>query len=158
MVILKTGSRNFLVNWDKHFLDVAKLISTRSKDPSSQVGAVAVGDKRQILATGYNGFPRGIKDCEKRLAHRETKYKYICHAEVNLIYNACYTGVSLDQSTLYVYGLPLCSECCKGIIQVGISEVVMSFPPDNKWLDSFSLTKELLNEVGIKHKVYHEPI
>lgn len=142
--------------WDKHFLGLAKELATWSKDPSSKIGSIAVGDKRQILATGYNGFPRGIKDLPERLNTREEKYKYVVHAEQNLIYNACYVGTSLDKATVYVYGLPVCSECCKGLIQVGISKVVMQFPqPKNKlWLESFEMTKSLLNEANIEYNHY----
>jgi dCMP deaminase len=105
---------------------MAKEISSWSKDPNTQVGAVAVGDKGQILSQGYNGFPRGILDRPDRLNDRETKYKFVVHAEMNVIYNATYSGVSLDGAQLYVYGLPVCNECAKGIIQVGIKEVYIS--------------------------------
>ena len=106
--------------WDLRYLELARTVGTWSKDPSSQIGAVAVGSKGQVLAQGYNGFPRGIFDGGARLNDRELKYKYIVHAEQNLIYNATYNGVSLDQSTIYVTGLPVCYECAKGVIQVGI--------------------------------------
>ena len=85
--------------WDKRYLDVASNIAQWSKDPSSKIGAVAVGDKGQILAQGFNGFPRNIKDWEERLKVRETKYKFMIHAEMNAIYNATYNGVSLDGAT-----------------------------------------------------------
>ncbi len=86
--------------WDIRYLNLAKEVSTWSKDPSSKIGAVAIGSKGQVLAQGYNGLPRGIFDGKERLRDKETKYKYIVHAEMNLIYNATYNGVSLDGSTL----------------------------------------------------------
>ena len=61
-------------------------------------------------------FQRGIKDSEERLNNRERKYELVVHAEMNAIYNASLNGVSLKDSTLYVYGLPICDECAKGII------------------------------------------
>ena len=82
--------------WDRRYLDLAAEVSKWSKDPSSKIGAVAVGSKGQVLSQGYNGFPRGIVDGGVRLNEREIKYKYIVHAEMNLIYNATYNGVSLD--------------------------------------------------------------
>jgi len=96
--------QNSVLEWDQRFLDLAKQISTWSKDPSKKVGAVAVGKNKEILAQGYNGFPRGINDSFTRLHDREEKYKYIVHAEMNVIYNACHNGVSLHGSTIYVYG------------------------------------------------------
>jgi len=111
--------------WDIRYLNLAKEVSTWSKDPSSKIGAVAIGSKGQVLAQGYNGFPRGIDDSQSRYSVKEIKYKYVVHAEQNVIYNATYNGVSLDGSTLYVWGLPVCSDCAKGVIQVGIKRVVM---------------------------------
>lgn len=140
-----------ITKWDNKFIELAKNISTWSKDPSTKIGAVAVGEKRQILATGYNGFPRGIKDYSDRLETRETKYKYTIHGEMNCIYNATFNGVSLDGSSLYVYGLPVCSECAKGIIQVGIKRVFMCYPEDisTKWNESGLQTKEMFYEAGV---------
>jgi dCMP deaminase len=136
--------------WDLRYLNLAKEVSTWSKDPSSKIGAVAVGSKGQVLAQGYNGFPRGIYDGEIRYLDKETKYKYVVHAEQNVIYNATYNGVSLDGATLYVYGLPVCSDCAKGIIQVGIKRVVIpaaNYP--EKWVRSFESTADMFAEVGI---------
>ena len=136
--------------WDKRFLLLAKEVSTWSKDPSKQIGAVAIGNEGQVLSQGFNGFPRGINDDPSRYEDRETKYKLVVHAEMNVIYNATYNGVSLDGSNLYVYGLPVCSDCAKGIIQVGINKVIM--PEQNipdRWKDSWSNTKDLFDEAGI---------
>lgn len=111
--------------WDKRFMEMTKLISTWSKDPSTKIGAIIVNDDRRILATGYNGFPRGIQDTEERLNNRKEKYPRIIHAEMNALMNALYNGVSIKDSTLYVYGLPVCSECTKSVIQAGIKRVVI---------------------------------
>jgi len=140
-------------NWDKRYLSLAREVSTWSKDPSSKIGAVAVGSKGQVLAQGYNGFPRGINDSPARMNVKETKYKYVVHAEQNVIYNATYNGVSLDGSTLYVWGLPVCSECAKGVIQVGIKRVIM---PNGKypdhWTESFNQTSAMFEEAGIEYE------
>jgi len=139
--------------WDKRYLALAEQVSTWSKDPSSKIGAVAVGDKGQVLSQGYNGFPRGITDLSDRLTDRPIKYKLVVHAEMNVIYNASYNGASLDGSTLYVYGLPVCSDCAKGIIQVGIKRVVMPVQEIPKhWDESWSETKAMFDEAGVKYE------
>ena len=74
--------------WDERFLELASHISLWSKDPSTKVGCVVVGDDREIRSTGFNGFPRGIKDDETRLSDRSQKYPLICHAEENAIMHA----------------------------------------------------------------------
>ena len=137
--------------WTRRYLDIAKEVGTWSKDPSKQIGAVAVGDKGQILSQGYNGFPRGVKDTDDRYNVREEKYKYVVHGEMNCIYNACNSGVSLNGATLYVTGLPVCSECAKGIIQVGIKKVVMEYPKDIPpiWEQSVQLTKQMFLEADV---------
>jgi|TARA_R110000868_G_scaffold315121_1_gene576031 dCMP deaminase len=138
--------------WDKNYLNMAKLVSSWSKDPSSRIGAVAVNDKGQILTTGYNGFPRGIADNE-RLNDRPVKYKYIVHAEQNAIYNATYNGVSLHNATMYVSGLPCCSDCAKAIIQVGVKRVVMDGDIDNeRWSESVELTLDMFTEAGVEYE------
>jgi dCMP deaminase len=118
--------------WDNRFMEMARVISTWSKDPSSQIGAVVVNDERRILATGYNGFPKGIADTEERLNNKEEKYSRIIHAEMNALMNALYSGVSLKDSTLYVYGLPVCSSCAKCVIQAGVKRVVIPTIKTNK--------------------------
>lgn len=136
--------------WDKRYMEMAMLVASWSKDPSSKIGAVAVNEKGQILTTGYNGFPRGIAD-DDRLNDRPVKYKYIVHAEQNAIYNATYNGVSLHGSTMYVAGLPCCSDCAKGIIQVGVRRVVMNGDPLNgRWAESTRLTLDMFKEANVE--------
>ena len=137
--------------WDKKFLELAKHISTWSKDPSKKIGAVAVGQNRNILATGYNGFPKGIQDTEERLNDRETKYELVVHAEMNCIYNAVENGVSLKGAHLYVYGLPICHECAKGVVQVGIGRVIVedALCAEQRWSDSFAKSKRIFYEGNV---------
>lgn len=140
-------------NWNQRYMQMAKEVSLWSKDPNTKIGAVAVGSKGQILSQGYNGFPRGILDNHDRLNDRETKYKFVVHAEMNVIYNATYSGVSLDGAKLFVYGLPVCNECCKGIIQVGIKEVYVAqecIDLRPHWFESWMQSLDMFNEVGIK--------
>ena len=140
------------LKWDIRYLELAKHIATWSKDPSRKIGAVAVGEHGEVLAQGYNGFPRGINDAPGRYHDRPTKYKYVVHAEMNVIYNSSMNGVSLYGSTLYVYGLPVCSDCAKGIIQSGITQVVMNDQVIPKaWRDSASLTFDMFTEAGVDY-------
>jgi len=134
-------------------MNVAKEVASWSKDPSKKIGCIAVKDRRTI-ATGFNGFPRGISDIQERLEDRDLKYRYVVHAEMNCIYNASYHGVSLDGSTFYIYGLPVCSECAKGIIQVGAKRVVWKAIADEiptRWMDSNMLTEEMFIEAGVEY-------
>lgn len=143
--------------WTRRYLDMAKEVATWSKDPSAKIGAVAVGTKGQILSQGYNGFPRGVKDLDRRYENREEKYKFVVHGEMNAIYNACHTGASLDGATLYVTGLPVCSECAKGIIQVGIAKVIMEYSKNipDRWRDSMQTTEMMFKEAGVMY-IYYE--
>lgn len=141
------------MKWRDRYWDIAKSVASWSKDPSRKIGAVAVDPvKKIILSTGYNGFPRGIDDHESRLDDRETKYKFVVHAEANAIYNATYSGVSLDGADLYVYGLPVCNECAKGIIQVGIKRVLILTNDEipEIWTESWKHSKVMFDEAGVE--------
>lgn len=138
--------------WDKRFVSLAREISTWSKDPSTKIGAVIVDDDRRILATGYNGFPKGIEDSPERYADKPTKYDHVIHAEMNAIYNATYNGTSLKDSTIYIWGLPVCNDCARGIIQVGIKRVVMATAGEipEKWVAAYSKSLNLFVEAGVE--------
>jgi dCMP deaminase len=138
--------------WAKRYMEMAEQIASWSKDPNTKVGAVVVGTKGQILAQGYNGFPRKIKDTPSRLNNRDEKLKYVVHAEMNAIFNASLNGVCLDGATIFIHGLPICHECAKGIIQVGIKKAVIQkqFPGmKDVWKQSCSLGVNILQEAGI---------
>ncbi len=139
--------------WQNRYIQLAKEISTWSKDPSRKIGAVIVGEHGQILSQGFNGFPRGVFDFEERYNDRPTKYKYVVHAEMNAIYNATLNGVKCHGASLYVWGLPICSECAKGIIQVGIKEVYIpqeAFSVNPMWDEAFEFSKSMFEESGVK--------
>ena len=137
--------------WGDRYLNICKEISTWSKDPSTKVGAVVVGDKNQILSQGYNGFPRGIHDSDTRYSDKKRKYELVVHAEMNAIYNATYNGQSLQGATMYVSGLHVCHECAKAIIQVGIGSVVAEGEMKPHWEESLKLTRQLFSEAGIDY-------
>ena len=139
--------------WGDRYINLAKEIYTWSKDPSTKVGAVVIGNNGEVLSQGYNGFPRSIKDTPQRLKDREKKYNLVVHAEMNAIYNASLNGVSLKGSTLYVYGLPICNECAKGVIQVGIDKVIATRPADynKEWDESIKDAKALFKEAEVEY-------
>ena len=136
--------------WDLRFIELAKHISEWSKDPSTKVGCVVVGEDREIRSTGFNGFPRGIDDNPERLANRETKYPLICHAEENAIMHAARIGVSLKGSTAYVTWPP-CSRCARSLIQAGVKEVVYSLEVEipDRWQEDFKISTEMMQEAGL---------
>ena len=145
------------MKWHNRFIALAQEFSSWSKDPSTQVGAVAIDPKtKRILSSGYNGFPRGIQDTPERLNDRGIKLSLVVHAETNMIYNATRSGISLEGSHLYVWGLPVCSECAKAVIQVGIDTVFVPQSCIEKsefWKDSWEKTKAMFNEAGVKYEV-----
>ena len=136
--------------WDLRFIELARHISGWSKDPSTKVGCVVVGEDREISSTGFNGFPRGINDDAERLADREKKYPLICHAEENAIMHAARIGVSLKDSTAYVTWPP-CSRCARSLIQAGIREVVYSSSEEipERWIEDFEISTGMLAEANV---------
>ena len=133
--------------WDIRFLELAEHIARWSKDPSTKVGCVVVGEDREIRSTG---FPRGIEDNDGRLNDRDKKYPLICHAEENAIMHAARIGVSLKGSTAFVTWPP-CSRCARSLIQAGIREVVYSTKnkPPQRWEEDFKISTDMLREAGI---------
>jgi len=116
--------REDYISWDEYFMGIALLSAHRSKDPSTQVGACIVSENNKIMSVGYNGLPRGCSDddfpWEREGEEGETKYPYVCHAELNAILNN--GGGSLAGCRIYVALFP-CNECAKAIIQCGIREI-----------------------------------
>lgn len=135
--------------WDRRFLQLAELISSWSKDPSTKVGAV-ITNGNKIISLGYNGFPSKIDD-DSRLLNREEKYKIIIHAERNAI---LFANQSLDNCTIYTYPFMPCSSCASLIIQSGINRVVSYSTIPERWKESFDLSKNLLKEAKIPLWLY----
>ena len=121
----KQTKRTDYLSWDEYFMGISLLSSLRSKDPNTQVGACIVNEKKRIVGVGYNGFPTGCSDdtlpWSRDGEFLDTKYPYVCHAELNAVLNSI-TG-DLSGCTMYVALFP-CNECAKVIIQSGIKEVV----------------------------------
>ena len=142
------------MKWDLRFLKLAEHISNWSKDPSTKVGCIIVGEDREIRSTGFNGFPRGIEDSEERLNDRTQKYPLICHAEENAIMHAARIGISLKGCIAYVTWPP-CNRCTRSLIQAGITEIVIPSEvkiPD-RWNEEFDLSMIMLNEANIEVRI-----
>lgn len=143
--------RKEYISWDEYFMGIALLSAKRSKDPSTQVGACIVDKENKIVGMGYNGFPSGCCDedlpWEKSGDFLNTKYPYVCHAELNAILNST---KKLKECRIYVALFP-CNECAKAIIQSGITEVI--FLSDKyKSVDSNKASKKLFDLCGVKYK------
>jgi dCMP deaminase len=143
--------RENYISWDQYFMGVAELSAMRSKDPSTQVGACIVNDRRRIIGIGYNGFPYGVDDdqfpWENDKEWLNTKYPYVVHAEPNAILNAT---VPLDDATLYVTLFP-CNECAKLIIQSGIKEVVYLSDKYHEQ-DMFKASRRMFESAGVHYR------
>lgn len=142
------------MNWTEYFLEIAEVVKLKSKDQSTQIGAVIVGEGRNVLSTGYNSFPRGLDDSLQERQERPEKYFWMEHAERNAIYNAALEGVSLKNSTIYLTsGLP-CMDCARGIVNSGIKVVwckkVCTTKNKEKWEESQMKSLQLLNECGVE--------
>ena len=107
------AKREDYISWDEYFMGVALLSARRSKDPSTQVGACIVDNNNKIMSVGYNGFPHGCDDDEfpwdRTGDEFDTKYPYVCHAELNAILNN--GGRNLSGCKIYVALFP-CNELC----------------------------------------------
>lgn len=145
--------REDYISWDAYFMGIALLSAQRSKDPSTQVGACIVSDEHKILSMGYNGMPTGFSDDEMLWGREgkplETKYPYVCHAELNAILN-CPTSVK--GATIYVALFP-CNECAKAIIQAGIKKVIYR---EDKYADTEAViaSKRLFDMCEVAYELY----
>lgn len=144
--------RTDVLTWDDYFMSIAFLTALRSKDPSTQVGACIVNEQRRIVGVGYNGFPTGIPDESLPWAKSspdgelETKYPYVCHAELNAVLNK--NAESCQGCSLYATLHP-CNECAKVLIQSGIREVIFA---SDKYHDKPSMTasRRLFHLAGVE--------
>jgi dCMP deaminase len=139
--------------WDKRYLDMAKLVSTWSKDPSTKCGAVIVNNQNEIISVGFNGFPKGVEDTEERLNNRELKYAITLHAERNAI---LFAKQSLQGCTIYTWPIQCCSECAAMVIQAGIRRHVTTTDVPARWQSSFELANEMFAETYIEVTQYHK--
>lgn len=146
--------RQDYLTWDEYFMGIAILAAQRSKDSNTQVGACIVNDENKILSIGYNGMPTGCDDdlmpWDRTGDPLDTKYLYVCHAELNAILN--YNGGSLKGARVYVTLFP-CNECTKAIIQSGIKEIIY-FSDKYADTDSTIAAKRMFDLTGVKYRPY----
>ena len=146
--------RQDYLSWDEYFMGIAALSAMRSKDPSTQVGACIVNSDNRILSMGYNGMPRCCSDdvfpWDREGAPLDSKYLFVCHAELNAILN-CAMG-SVRGCTVYTTLFP-CNECAKAIIQAGITEVVY-ISDKYATTDSTLAAKRMFDTAGVKYRPY----
>ena len=147
--------RQDYLSWDQYFMGIAKLSSMRSKDPNTSVGACIVGKDNKILSVGYNGMPQGCSDDEYPWEREhsdplETKYLYVCHAELNALLN--HTGTNLQGAKVYTTLFP-CNECTKALIQSGICEVIYG---EDKYANTASViaAKKMMASSGVTYRQY----
>lgn len=137
------------MKWHIRYLQLARLVSTWSKDPSTGVGAVIVRPDRTILSLGFNGFPRGMDDTPARLNNREEKYSRTIHAEINALLSA---AAPLTGCTLYTWPLLPCDRCTVQFMQTGIARFIaprMSPSLEERWAEALRRTREYAEEGGI---------
>lgn len=146
--------RTDYISWDEYFMSIALLSAMRSKDDNTQVGACIVSPENKILSLGYNGMPIGCADTQmpwrRNGAPLDTKYMYVCHAELNAILNS--PAPSLRGARIYSTLFP-CNECAKAIIQSGIKEVIYDC---NKYkgTPSVSASMRMFDAAGVKYHPY----
>jgi dCMP deaminase len=142
--------------WDRKFIDMALMVSSWSKDPSTKVGCVIADSDHAQLSEGFNGFPRGIAD-DDRLNHRETKYRLIVHAEANAIAAAARNGHGLKGATAYVTFCP-CPQCAALLIQAGIVRVVtIEGATPAHWKAECDIAQSMFREAGVSYEEAPRP-
>lgn len=137
------------IDWDRRFIEMAKLVASWSKDPSTQTGAVIVDPRRRVVSVGYNGFARGVEDTPERYADRETKYKLIVHCERNAL---LFAGRDLKGCTLYTWPFMSCATCAAVVIQSGITRCVAPPIPEHlreRWEVDMDLARQQFHEAGV---------
>ena len=148
--------REDYINWDEYFMGVAMLSAKRSKDPSTQVGACIVNNENRIMSVGYNGMPRNCDDDEypwdREGGALETKYMFVCHAELNAILNYSSANGTLKGSKVYTTLFP-CNECAKALVQSGVGEIIY-YSDKYSTTDSTLAAKRMFRSAGIKLTPY----
>jgi dCMP deaminase len=137
-------------SWDRYGMDLARVAAGRSRDPSTQCGAVILDTQHRLVSSGYNGLPRGIPDDPALYEDRERKLALVLHAEQNAI---LFAQRDLTGATIYVWPMPPCSRCAALIVQAGIRRVVSLAPTaeqDERWGTSFDLARWLYQQAGIE--------
>lgn len=146
------------MNWDEYFMTMADLVASKSKDRSSKIGCVIVGPNHEVRSTGYNGMCRGVNDDIDERHDRPEKLFWFEHAERNALYNAARNGIRTEGCTAYIAGKhPPCADCTRGLIQSGISRVIIRstvLDDNTMWVDSFKRSKVMFEESDVELQLY----
>ena len=142
------------MDWKEYFLNIAESVKLKSKDQRTQIGAVIVGQDKEIVSTGFNSFPRGIDDNVQERQERPEKYFWMEHAERNALYNAARIGVSTKGTTMYLTcGIP-CTDCAKGIISLGVKSIYCKREDTTKnreyWDEHAKRSLVMFQEAGVE--------
>jgi dCMP deaminase len=132
-------------DWNERFIEMARMVSTWSKDPSTQTGAVIVDRFNRIVSVGFNGFPAGVHD-DERLDDRDEKYEMIVHCEINAI---IFAQRDLRGCRLYTWPFMSCSRCAAVVIQAGIIACYAPVSDNPRWAESFERTRHMFKEAGV---------
>jgi dCMP deaminase len=153
--VVTRGDHSYLDKWDWRFIDLAKTVSSWSKDPRRKVGCVLVKGKREV-SMGYNGFPEDLSDSLERLTNPSFKDRVIIHAEWNAVINAAKFGVPVEGTSAYITYHP-CSRCASVLIQAGVKRVVCPPPSyaSEKWKEDFQTSSDILVEADIPVYFYN---
>lgn len=141
-------------SWDEYFMALARLTASKSKDPSTKVGAVLVDACNRVVSLGYNGFPRAVFDDAALLQDRDAKLALTIHAETNAL---AFASRSAEGCTCYVWPMPPCAQCAAMLIQSGVKRVVAPAPtPEQagRWGYSLSLAKWAYRQAGVVFETY----
>ena len=157
----RVSKREDYLSWDEYFMGIALMSALRSKDPNTQVGACIVNGKKKIVGVGYNGFPTGCSDddlpWDREGDYLNTKYPYVCHAELNAVLNSI--SADLNGCSIYIALFP-CNECAKVLIQSGIKEIVYL---SDKYADTDSVkaSRKMFDQSGVTYRkltINREPV
>lgn len=139
----------------RKYLEIALATSKLSKDSSTKVGAIVLGETGEVRSLGYNGAPRGCQaDEDQRGMERPEKYYWFSHAELNAITNAARVGTPLDGASLVVTHPP-CMDCARAIVQAGIKEVFCPAPDGSfrsRWKEHIERSTKLFSECGVLYE------
>lgn len=144
------------MNWDEYFISMMYLVAMKSKDAKTHCGTVIVDDDNEILATGYNSFPRGMNDDVPERQERPEKYYWFEHGERNAVFHAARKGISLKGARAYVTGIP-CMDCARALVQSGIKEVIyhdIEYERLPIWEEHHKRTLTLFKECGVVIREY----
>lgn len=136
-----------ITSWEAYFMQMAKQVSSRSKDPATKVGCVIVSVDNVVTTTGYNGIPAGVDDLPERM-ERPAKYLWTAHAEENAVALAARVGARLKGATAFVTHTP-CARCARSLIQAGVAKVYVGAGTTSMPAEEFDVAAQMFREAHV---------